>query len=110
MGHSKILHEQPSVLLKRRAAPVPTFPVLLLDGSEFPECGGSEFPELTKTTPQQNATPAQPELMSEEEIPLEVVDSNGDPGGSRTPNPQIRSLMLYPVELRGQHLGTFVGN
>jgi hypothetical protein len=25
---------------------------------------------------------------------------NGDPGGSRTPNPQIRSLMLYPVELR----------
>src|ERR1700690_3877005 len=26
---------------------------------------------------------------------------NGDPGGSRTPNPQIRSLMLYPVELRG---------
>ena len=26
---------------------------------------------------------------------------DGDPGGSRTPNPQIRSLMLYPVELRG---------
>jgi hypothetical protein len=26
---------------------------------------------------------------------------HGDPGGSRTPNPQIRSLMLYPVELRG---------
>ena len=24
------------------------------------------------------------------------------PGGSRTPNPQIRSLMLYPVELRAQ--------
>ena len=48
--------------------------------------------------------------MSEEGIPLEVVDSNGDPGGSRTPNPQIRSLMLYPVELRGQHFGTFVGN
>jgi hypothetical protein len=22
------------------------------------------------------------------------------PGGSRTPNPQIRSLMLYPIELR----------
>src|ERR1700738_2684192 len=28
---------------------------------------------------------------------------NGDPGGSRTPNPQIRSLMLYPVELRGRY-------
>ena len=27
---------------------------------------------------------------------------NGDPGGSRTPNPQIRSLMLYPIELRGR--------
>jgi hypothetical protein len=31
----------------------------------------------------------------------EPLDS-GDPGGSRTPNPQIRSLMLYPVELRGR--------
>ena len=28
---------------------------------------------------------------------------SGDPGGSRTPNPQIRSLMLYPVELRGHN-------
>jgi hypothetical protein len=28
---------------------------------------------------------------------------SGDPGGSRTPNPQIRSLMLYPVELRGRY-------
>ena len=40
--------------------------------------------------------------MGETEIFPEVVDSNGDPGGSRTPNPQIRSLMLYPVELRGR--------
>jgi hypothetical protein len=31
---------------------------------------------------------------------------SGDPGGSRTPNPQIRSLMLYPVELRGRDLST----
>ena len=28
----------------------------------------------------------------------------GDPGGSRTPNPQFRRLMLYPVELRGRPL------
>ena len=63
-----------------------------------------------KTAPQQHATPRATWLMSEEEMPLEVVDFNGDPGGSRTPNPQIRSLMLYPVELRGQHFGTFVGN
>jgi hypothetical protein len=26
----------------------------------------------------------------------------GAPGGIRTPNPQIRSLMLYPVELRAR--------
>ncbi len=32
---------------------------------------------------------------------LGLSRENGDPGGSRTPNPQIRSLMLYPVELRG---------
>ena len=25
-----------------------------------------------------------------------------DPGGIRTPNPQLRRLMLYPVELLGQ--------
>jgi hypothetical protein len=31
--------------------------------------------------------------------------TSGDPGGSRTPNPQIRSLMLYPVELRGRIRG-----
>src|SRR5205814_9909664 len=30
------------------------------------------------------------------------LEVDGDPGGSRTPNPQIRSLMLYPVELRGR--------
>ena len=27
---------------------------------------------------------------------------HGAPGGIRTPNPQIRSLMLYPVELRAR--------
>src|SRR5690349_14416224 len=27
------------------------------------------------------------------------------PGGIRTPNPEIRSLVLYPVELRGQNVG-----
>ena len=32
----------------------------------------------------------------------ESHQDSGDPGGSRTPNPQIRSLMLYPVELRGR--------
>ena len=27
---------------------------------------------------------------------------DGDPGGTRTPNPLVRSQMLYPVELRGR--------
>ena len=26
----------------------------------------------------------------------------GAPGGIRTPNPQIRSLVLYPIELRAR--------
>ena len=30
---------------------------------------------------------------------------NGDPGGARTPNPQFRRLMLYPIELRGRMAG-----
>src|SRR5260221_6962320 len=30
------------------------------------------------------------------------VATFGAPGGVRTPNPQIRSLMLYPVELRAR--------
>jgi hypothetical protein len=37
----------------------------------------------------------------------QLAGEAGDPGGSRTPNPQIRSLMLYPVELRGRsHKGS----
>lgn len=34
---------------------------------------------------------------------LEAIEGNvsfGAPGGTRTHNPQIRSLILYPVELR----------
>ena len=27
---------------------------------------------------------------------------NGGPGGARTPNPQFRRLMLYPIELQGR--------
>ncbi len=30
----------------------------------------------------------------------EIADVGGAPGEIRTPNPQIRSLVLYPVELR----------
>ena len=47
-----------------------------------------------KTSPQQNATPAQLEDMSETEIPQEVVDSIGGPTRIRTWNQQIMSLLL----------------
>jgi hypothetical protein len=47
-----------------------------------------------KTTPQQNATPAQFEVVSETEIPLELVDSIGGPTRIRTWNQQIMSLLL----------------
>ena len=47
-----------------------------------------------KTTPQQNATPAQLAVRSETEIPREVVDSSGGPAWIRTKNQQIMSLLL----------------
>ena len=30
------------------------------------------------------------------------VNNSGAPAGTRTPNPQVRSLVLYPIELRAQ--------
>jgi integrase len=47
-----------------------------------------------KTTPQQNATLAQPEVLSETAIPPEVVDLIGGPTRIRTWNQQIMSLLL----------------
>ena len=32
------------------------------------------------------------------------IISNGTPGGIRTPDPQVRSLMLYPAELPARNL------
>ena len=48
------------------------------------------------------------QIISKKQLCLEtllaiMVNSaikNGAPRGTRTPNPQIRSLMLYPIELR----------
>ena len=45
-------------------------------------------------------------LRTETKI-AEILNCAGDPGGSRTPNPQIRSLMLYPIELRGRVVENF---
>jgi integrase len=47
-----------------------------------------------KTTPQQNAIPAQLAVRSETEIPPEVVESSGGPAWIRTKNQQIMSLLL----------------
>jgi hypothetical protein len=47
-----------------------------------------------KLGPQQNATPAQLEDMSETEVPPEVVDLIGGPTRIRTWNQQIMSLLL----------------
>ena len=47
-----------------------------------------------KTTPQQNATPAQLPVRSETEIPPEVIDLTGGPAWIRTRNQQIMSLLL----------------
>jgi integrase len=33
---------------------------------------------------------------------LQVIEGIGAPGGIRTPDPQVRSLMLYPTELRAR--------
>ena len=41
-----------------------------------------------------------------------VLTRNGAPGGIRTPDPQIRSLMLYPAELQARRpsvIGKSVG-
>jgi hypothetical protein len=34
------------------------------------------------------------------ELGLQIIEKIGAPERSRTPNPQIRSLVLYPIELR----------
>lgn len=38
-----------------------------------------------------------------------VNNENGAPGGTRTPNLQIRSLLLYPIELRARKMAERAG-
>ena len=38
-----------------------------------------------------------------------LQEGNGAPGAIRTPGPQIRSLMLYPAELRVHAVGDLAG-
>ena len=47
------------------------------------------------------------------ELGLQIIERIGAPERSRTPNPQIRSLVLYPIELRAraeQRAGVKGGN
>ncbi len=54
-----------------------------------------------KTSPQQNATPAQPETSEDESEEVEVIENYGDPGKIRTSDLRFRKPTLYPSELRG---------
>ena len=56
-----------------------------------------------KTTPQQNATPTQLEGGWESSDSQEVLERNGSPGVSRTPDLRFRKPLLYPSELRGHY-------
>ena len=48
----------------------------------------------SKTSPQPNATYTQPAVVTEEGDAAEVVEKNGEPWGSRTPNLLIKSQLL----------------
>ena len=45
----------------------------------------------SKTSPQPNATYTQPAVVTEESDVAEVIEKNGEPWGSRTPNLLIKS-------------------
>ena len=44
------------------------------------------------------------------QLSYERIKGYGTPEGSRTPNPQIRSLVLYPIELRTHSIANGVGD
>ncbi len=48
----------------------------------------------SETSPQPNATYTQPAVGTEEGNAVEVVEKNGEPSGSRTPNLLIKSQLL----------------
>ncbi len=52
--------------------------------------------------PAQAGRPAACRSMADRHQSLKIPKEFGAPGEIRTPNPQIRSLVLYPIELRAQ--------
>ena len=53
-----------------------------------------------KTSPQQNATPAQQSRMLIMVDAPQVIEKVGRPGEIRTPDPRFRKPLLYPSELQ----------
>ena len=62
----------------------------------------------SKTSPRQNATPAQPAVGEQIEKLSQVTEKNGRPGGIRTPDPRFRKPLLYPSELQAHTLFSIV--
>ena len=55
------------------------------------------------TRPPKSATYAQPSGSREEDEVKQVIEKNGAPGETRTPDLRIRSPALYPTELQAQN-------
>jgi integrase len=66
----------------------------LIPGADIAWVDKLDEPAAT-TTPQPSATPAQPTAVEDSDESLEVIESSGEPGRTRTCNPLIKSQLLY---------------
>ena len=58
-----------------------------------------EYPVLVSKWSRRQDSNLRPLGPKPSALPSCATSRSGTPRGSRTPNPQIRSLMLYPIEL-----------
>jgi len=58
--------------------------------------------DFAPTRPPKSATQAQPAADTRRTGGPQLIEKNGAPGGTRTPDLQIRSLPLYPAELQAR--------
>jgi integrase len=86
MGHSSI-----QVTVDTYGHLIPGADIAWVDKLDEPAAAPTE----AATTPQPSATPAQPAPIEESEESLEVIETNGEPGRTRTSNPLIKSQLLY---------------
>ena len=63
-----------------------------------------------KTSPQQNATQAQPADERERSEYSEVFENYGGPGQSRTADQRFRKPLLYPSELQGHETNPIISH